>query len=210
MVTLASLEWIVAGLRERKKAATRALIAACAARLFAAEGFRGVSMVEVALAAEVSEQTVYNHFPTKESLVFDRAGDLRTALLDLDRHSGVVAGYASWLETAVLGASARHAIRNPGGMPRLVASDAGLRRHLLALADEWSSALAAAWVARAGERFDLVAARTLTDALLHVFVRAVDRLGVIQAEQEVEALEADIRTALNLLRPAFAALNQQG
>ncbi|NGY57418.1 TetR/AcrR family transcriptional regulator [Lentzea sp. NEAU-D13] len=196
----------MAGLRERKKARTRAAIAASAAELFARNGFRAVTMIEVAEAAEVSEQTVYNHFPTKESLVFDRAGELRAALLELDRYSGVVANYGNWLSAAVLGASAQRAIRNPGDMPRLVASDAGLRRYLLELADDWSSALAEVWVARSGERFDPVVARTLTDALLHVFVRAVDRLGIIETEEEIEALEADIRTAVNVFRPAFAAL----
>jgi AcrR family transcriptional regulator len=190
----------VAGLRERKKAQTRAAIAAGAAELFARNGFRAVTMIEVAEAAEVSEQTVYNHFPTKESLVFDRALELRTALLD--RSSGLLTGYAEWLSGAVLGGSAQRAIRSPGGMPRLVASDAGLRRHLLELADEWSGALAAMW-----EQFDPVVARTLTDGLLHVFVRAVDRLGVMETEEEINTLEAEIRTALTVFRPAFAALD---
>ncbi|MEV6242083.1 helix-turn-helix domain-containing protein [Lentzea sp. NPDC051838] len=197
----------MAGLRERKKALTRATIAACAAELFARNGFRAVTMIEVAEAAEVSEQTVYNHFPTKESLVFDRADELRAALLDLDQYSGVVANYWEWLSAAVLGTSARRAIGNPGGMPRLVATDAGLRRYLLELADSWSSALAEVWVARPSGRFDdAVVARTLTDALLHVFVRAVDRLGTIETEEEIDALEAEIRTALDVFRPAFAAI----
>ncbi|HEX8865841.1 MAG TPA: helix-turn-helix domain-containing protein [Lentzea sp.] len=184
----------MAGLRERKKAQTRAAIAASAAELFARNGFRAVTMIEVAAAAEVSEQTVYNHFPTKESLVFDRAPELRAALLD---RSADLAGYTDWLTTAVLDASARRAIHSPGGMPRLVASDAGLRRYLLELADEWSSALAEQWAAK----FGIVVARTLTDALLHVFVRAVDRLGAMQTEEEIEDLEADIRTALEVFHP---------
>lgn len=188
----------MAGLRERKKARTRAAIASSAAELFARNGFRAVTMIEVAEAAEVSEQTVYNHFPTKESLVFDRALELRAALLE--RSADLLAGYEHWLSAAVLGVSAQRAVRNPGGMPRLVASDAGLRRYLLELADEWSSALAEAW---AGE-FGLVAARTLADALLHVFVRAVDQLGIIETDEEIAALEADIRTALDVLRPALS------
>ncbi|MEU0884723.1 helix-turn-helix domain-containing protein [Lentzea sp. NPDC005914] len=184
----------MAGLRERKKARTRAAIAASAAELFARNGFRAVTMIEVAEAAQVSEQTVYNHFPTKESLVFDRALELRAALLDQARD---LAGFTDWLTTAVLDTSARRAIHNPGGMPRLVASDAGLRRYLLELADEWSSALAEVWAAE----FGLVVARTLTDGLLHVFVRAVDRLGVMESEKEIDALEADLRTALAVFRP---------
>ena len=60
-----------AGLRERKKARTRAVIAAAAARLFAERGYEQVAVSDVAREAEVSEQTVYNYFQTKEQLVTD-------------------------------------------------------------------------------------------------------------------------------------------
>jgi AcrR family transcriptional regulator len=60
------------GLRERKKARTRQLIAAAAARLFAERGYEQVAVSDVAREAEVSEQTVYNYFQTKDQLVTDR------------------------------------------------------------------------------------------------------------------------------------------
>ena len=59
------------GLRERKKARTRRVIADAAARLFAERGYEQVAVSDVARAAEVSEQTVYNYFQTKEQLVTD-------------------------------------------------------------------------------------------------------------------------------------------
>ena len=59
------------GLRERKKARTRRVIADAAARLFAERGYEHVAVCDVARAAEVSEQTVYNYFQTKEQLVTD-------------------------------------------------------------------------------------------------------------------------------------------
>lgn len=58
------------GLRERKKRAARETIAATARRLFAERGFDAVTVAEVAVAADVSEKTVFNHFPTKEDLAF--------------------------------------------------------------------------------------------------------------------------------------------
>jgi AcrR family transcriptional regulator len=58
------------GLRERKKRQTRETIAATAMKLFHARGFDAVTVAEVARAADVSEKTVFNHFPTKEDLVF--------------------------------------------------------------------------------------------------------------------------------------------
>ena len=60
------------GLRERKKQRTRELIAETARRLFAARGFERVTIAEVAREADVSEQTVFNYFPTKEDLVYWR------------------------------------------------------------------------------------------------------------------------------------------
>src|SRR5246127_5122031 len=69
-----------AGLRERKKAHTRRLIADAAARLFAERGYEQVAVSDVARAAEVSEQTVYNHFQTKEQLVTDLHGHFEEEL----------------------------------------------------------------------------------------------------------------------------------
>jgi AcrR family transcriptional regulator len=60
------------GLRERKKARTRQIIAAAAARLFAERGYEQVAVSDVAREAQVSEQTVYNYFRTKDQLVTDR------------------------------------------------------------------------------------------------------------------------------------------
>jgi len=58
------------GLRELKKHKTRQLISDTARELFARRGFENVSVAEIARAAEVSETTVFNYFPTKEDLVF--------------------------------------------------------------------------------------------------------------------------------------------
>ncbi len=69
------------GLRDRKKQRTRELIAETARRLFAERGFDSVTVAEVARAAEVSEQTVFNYFPTKEDLVYWRLETFEEELL---------------------------------------------------------------------------------------------------------------------------------
>jgi AcrR family transcriptional regulator len=69
------------GLRERKKQQTREQIAEAARRLFAERGFAKVTVAEVARAADVSEQTVFNYFPTKEHLVYWRLGSFEDELL---------------------------------------------------------------------------------------------------------------------------------
>ena len=60
------------GLREQKKRATRETISAVATRLFLERGFDNVTVAEVAAAANVSKMTVFNYFPRKEDLFFDR------------------------------------------------------------------------------------------------------------------------------------------
>jgi AcrR family transcriptional regulator len=72
------------GLRERKKRLMRQLISDTATSMFLERGFEEVRVSEVAAACDVSEKTVYNYFPTKESLVLDReepmADDIRRVL----------------------------------------------------------------------------------------------------------------------------------
>ncbi len=63
------------GLRERKKRRTRQQISDVATTLFVVRGFDHVKVSEIAEIVGVSEKTVYNYFPTKESLVFDRADE---------------------------------------------------------------------------------------------------------------------------------------
>src|SRR2546430_15818444 len=73
------------GLRERKKARTRQRIADTAARLFAERGYENVVVSDVAREADVSEQTVYNYFATKEQLVTDREQHIQDRLCELIR-----------------------------------------------------------------------------------------------------------------------------
>jgi AcrR family transcriptional regulator len=58
-----------AGLRERKKAKTRALIQEHALRLFREQGYDETSIEQIAESAEVSPSTVFRYFPTKPDLV---------------------------------------------------------------------------------------------------------------------------------------------
>ncbi|OUC80481.1 TetR family transcriptional regulator [Streptosporangium minutum] len=64
------------GLRERKKRETRLRISDVATGLFMARGFDNVTVAEVARAADVSVNTVFNYFPAKEDLLFDRQDEV--------------------------------------------------------------------------------------------------------------------------------------
>ena len=60
------------GLRERKKRLMRQQLSDTATQMFMERGFDAVRVAEVAEACGVSEKTVFNYFPTKESLILDR------------------------------------------------------------------------------------------------------------------------------------------
>ncbi len=59
----------MAGLRERKKARTRAELQAHALRLFRDRGYADTTVDDIAAAAEVSRSTFFRYFPAKEDVV---------------------------------------------------------------------------------------------------------------------------------------------
>ena len=97
--------------RARKKAQTRARIISVAQELFAASGFDAVTITEIAAAAQVSVQTVFNHVASKEELFFS--------------------GRAAWVEGPALSIRTRA----PGVRPK----DA-LRRYLVSTVEGYALA----------------------------------------------------------------------
>src|SRR5215203_6030158 len=90
------------GLRERKKEKTRRLLADTARRLFAERGFEAVKVAEVARAADVSEATVFNYFPTKEDLFYSGLeafeAELLSSIEDRARGESVLAAFGRFVQ----------------------------------------------------------------------------------------------------------------
>ena len=76
------------GLRERKKRRVRQKISDVATAMFLVHGFDNVIVAQIAAASEVSEQTVFNYFTTKESMFFDRAEPMTNAVANAVRERG--------------------------------------------------------------------------------------------------------------------------
>jgi AcrR family transcriptional regulator len=88
-------------MRERKKQRTRELIRDTAVRLFIERGFGQVTIAEIAREADVSEATVFNHFPTKEDLVYGQMEAFENELLEAVRNrppgQSALAAYAGFV-----------------------------------------------------------------------------------------------------------------
>jgi AcrR family transcriptional regulator len=95
------------GLRERKRRLTRQLISDVATTMFTIRGFDDVKVSEVADRVGVSEKTIYNYFPTKESLVLDNADEslerLTIALRERGPGESLTAAFLRALEADIGG-----------------------------------------------------------------------------------------------------------
>lgn len=164
------------GLRERKKRATYDAIAATARRLFAERGFDAVTVAEVAVAAGVSEKTVFNHFAAKEDLVFGRG---ETGLAKLQAEIARRPPGTSVLDVfranseAMLDVVAAGETEDSLVVPRIVRGSPALQERLAVGWEREASALAAAIAeatgAEAGDIVPEVVARTLAWTLITIF-----------------------------------------
>ncbi|MFJ6380506.1 TetR/AcrR family transcriptional regulator [Kitasatospora sp. NPDC092039] len=143
------------GLRELKKQQTRELLSDTAMGLFAERGFDRVTVVEVARAAGVSPNTVFNYFPTKEDLFFDRQEEVVAHLAAVVRHrpAGSTAVDAVRADLLTAFANAEPTVGLDPGMAafwRIVEDSAALRARLLELGERAEAALATALAEESG------------------------------------------------------------
>ena len=137
------------GLRERKKLRTRQQIADTAWRLFAERGFDEVPVALIARAAEVSEATVFNYFPTKEDLVFHRMeafeDELLTAIRDRGEGESIVEAFGRFVlrPRGFLGSDDPEATDGMRRVARVMTGSPALQARERQILDRYTSTMAA-------------------------------------------------------------------
>ena len=90
------------GVRKDKTSRTRQLIEECAVALFAEGAYDDVTMAAIARRANVSPATVFNHFATKDALIFNGLERFERGLLDAIRHRALQESIPQAFRTFVL------------------------------------------------------------------------------------------------------------
>ncbi|WP_317985994.1 TetR family transcriptional regulator [Streptomyces sp. 5-10] len=213
------------GLRERKKRLMRQRLTDTATEMFLEHGFDGVRVAEIAQACGVSEKTVFNYFPTKESLILDldetTMAALRTGLAVPD-HCPVDAvlrvlsdelhGMTSWIAAQDDPAQAAAMIRR---FRELIRSTPSLRAYQRDMTDRLIGVAAEALARRTGMSPDDPEPQIAATALLGLWPIQFRSLGkhlesVRTPEQVHKAVTADVRRAAKLIEAGLVSFKALG
>jgi AcrR family transcriptional regulator len=197
---------VTEGLRERKKRLTRQRISDTATAMFLERGFDAVTVADIARACDVSEKTVFNYFPTKESLVLDREADWAEAIRTGLATGTSLTGAATAIIEQQLTEQYDHPALDPEaarGVARLIQSSPSLRAANQAmtarLTDQIAEAVAVRTGADPGDPEPQIAAAALT-GLWRVQFRAMHRhAGLGDPSRIRDAVLADVRAAARLI-----------
>ncbi|GGU93361.1 hypothetical protein GCM10010182_06110 [Actinomadura cremea] len=167
---------MASGLRERKKARTRALIQATALRLFREHGYEATTVEQIARAAEVAHTTVFRYFPAKEDLVV--SDDYDPVLFEALRARPADVPPVRALREAMratLGAIPREDLAAARDRAVLVLDVPALRGASFGNVLATMRTLGDVLAERTGRAPDDVAVRTLTGAVFGVFLELMVR-----------------------------------
>ncbi|HEY5399754.1 MAG TPA: TetR family transcriptional regulator [Trebonia sp.] len=203
------------GLRERKKRLMRQRLSDTATLMFMERGFDAFRVSEVAAACGVSEKTVFNYFPTKESLILDRLEGTMTALRAglADRGvapveavlrilDGELTAMTSWLAGADDPAEAAAAMRRFG---TLIQASPSLRAHQSNMMYQFTAVAAAILADRSGLSADDPEPQITATALLGLwriqFLSLSKYLDGCRTPAQVSrAVTGDVHRAAGLIR----------
>lgn len=198
----------VTGLRERKKAETRAALVAATLRLTAELGWAAVTVERIAAEADVSYRTFFNHFSAKEEALLQPVeaepgrfarllGEQDPALPPLEAARRVLRAELADAATDAAGLRLRLAV---------VGTDSGLLARAVETAAAGEREMVAALAARCGRD----AARDLYPALLTAVLGAAVRVALTRwaaadGADDASALPALLDEAVDLLARGLPA-----
>jgi AcrR family transcriptional regulator len=211
-------------LRDRKKRELRQRISDTATSMFLERGFDSVTVSEVAAACDVSEKTVYNYFPTKESLLLDREEDqgrlLREALRERDDHVAIVDAVLEVLEADVrwmygewlAGGDSAEGLTSIRRFAALIESTPALSAALHGMTERLTQVAAEALAERAGVDPDdpePQMAATMVMGLWRTQFQAMRRYadGVLSIEATRDAVIEQIRRAASVAATGLSSFN---
>jgi AcrR family transcriptional regulator len=211
------------GLRERKKWLLRQQLSGAATEMFLERGFDAVRVAEIAEACGVSEKTVFNYFPTKESLILDRwdttTAALRTALADpgvspVEAATAILSAeltaMTSWLARQDDPAQATARILRFGDLLR---STPSLRAHQRAATERLIAVAAETLAGRVGLAPDGPEPQIAATALLGLwsvqFLSIRKHLGAGRTPQQIQqAVTADVQRAARLIDTGLSSFGE--
>jgi len=210
------------GLRDRKKRMLRQKISDTATSMFLERGFDEVRVGEIAEACDVSEKTVFNYFPTKESLVFDREEDGARQLADVLRNRRDVSivdavvelldADLQWFDerwASSVGATQLTAVRH---FAALIERTPSLQTAMNSMTERLTQVAATALAERAGIDPDEPEAQIAASVILGLWrvqfqsmVRHAD--GAASIDDVKSAVTADVRRAASVANGGLSSFN---
>lgn len=208
------------GRRERKKRETRQAIAMAALRLFTERSFEHVTIAEIAEAADVSVNTVFNYFPTKEALFFGQHQPMEAGLAQLIRTRQPGEPLVTFLRQHLTASLEHFLVRAPvhqqGGLEtgQMIQRSPALQAHVAQLAQQIEQDLAQALAQDMQAGPDDITPRLVASQVLALyatlFAEGERRRLAGQPPEEIHtALQAAARTGLHLLEHGIETYGSQ-
>jgi AcrR family transcriptional regulator len=194
------------GLRERKKARTRASIREHALRLFREQGYDATTVDQIAEAADVSPSTFFRYYPTKEDVVLQDDVDVLAigSFYSQPADLSVVAAFRAAAKDA-LASLTEQDMATLQETSSLIFTVPELRARAM---DEYSrtiSVIAEAVATRSGRDSDDFAVRTVAGAIVGVIMAAtmpwsdwVDKSPASHMFERIDAALAHLEAGLPL------------
>lgn len=176
------------GRRDRKKRERREEISEAAWSLFAERGFDAVTLTEIALAADVGPSAVFDYFPSREALFFDRIAELSGSPDDAVRArepgESVVAAFRRWHDATVAFMSDTRSAPRARRFFEIVDSSPSLQSYERALDREYRDAITASLTESAArDEADLPALLSAQLTGIHRYVVDLARAMILAGDE---------------------------